>query len=207
MQATHLPPISFDELSEHLRNNGYAVVDGFVPLNDVFDILSDLRNEEEDFHKAGVGQAADYQVIHTLRGDYIKWLDVATAGMATRMYLERIEALRIHLNRRCFLGLQDYEVHFTRYPIGTRYAKHVDAFSNDDNRCLSIVLYLNPSWKPGDGGELHLYPTQMDDAMHVVEPLAGRLVIFESTLEHEVVPARIERHSVTGWMLKEKRFF
>jgi hypothetical protein len=36
----------------------------------------------------------------------------------------------------------------------------------------------------------------------VIAPLGGRLVVFESHLEHEVLPAHRERYSVTAWLYR-----
>lgn len=207
MQANQLPPPSFNEISLGLQSQGYALVDGFVSMQDVVHILAELRSEEDEFHKAGVGKDNDYQVLHTLRGDYIKWLEYNAAQPVTRRYLELLNDLRTYLNRICYLGLQDHEVHFTKYPVGTRYAKHVDAFSNDDNRRISVVLYLKPSLNQGNGGEICIYPNSKNPNFVSISPLAGRLVVFESVLEHEVLPANIMRYSITGWLLNEKRFF
>ncbi|MBS0393650.1 MAG: 2OG-Fe(II) oxygenase, partial [Proteobacteria bacterium] len=64
-------------------------------------------------------------------------------------------------------------------------------------RVVSVVLYLNPGWQSGDGGELVL---AADDGEHVVEPRGGTLLAFLSErFEHEVRPARRERRSLTGW--------
>ncbi|MCC5918980.1 MAG: 2OG-Fe(II) oxygenase [Cryomorphaceae bacterium] len=208
MQVFQLPPSrSFDALFLGLSENGFAILDDFIDAATVLNLLHELREAENEFQKAGVGKNEDYQILHTQRGDYIKWLESGEASPHTNQYLLALDELRLLLNRHCFLGLQDFEVHFTKYPIGTRYVRHVDAFSNDDNRRISIVLYLNPGWHPKAGGELILYPDRGKQGEVTVAPLAGRLAVFESTISHEVLPAKIERHSITGWMLKEKRFF
>lgn len=207
MFAERIPPTpTFELLAEGLTKKGFATADHVLSLQDVLVILEEMRAQEHAFKKSGIGQANDYTVLHTRRGDYIKWLSMETAPEVTKMYLQFVHQLRLFLNRYCFLGLQDLEAHFTKYPVGTRYVRHVDAFSKDDNRRISIVLYINPSWTNGDGGELLLYP-KSEGTPEKISPIAGRLVIFESTIEHEVLPSKIERHSITGWLLHEKRFF
>lgn len=45
----------------------------------------------------------------------------------------------------------------TCYPGGgAKYIKHVDN-PDDNGRRLTLILYLNPAWTAGDGGELRLY--------------------------------------------------
>jgi hypothetical protein len=43
-----------------------------------------------------------------------------------------------------------------------------------------VLLYLS-EWRPGDGGELELWPEDMASAPTVIEPHAGRMVIFETS--------------------------
>lgn len=206
MGAISLPPgNSGADWLNKFEKDGFAVIDAFTDFSTSLLLLEELRNEEEKFHKAGVGKDQDYQILHTLRGDYIHWLNLDENRPATNSYIHRLHEMRTEINRNFYLGLQDLEIHFTKYPVGTRYARHVDAFSNDDNRRVSVVLYLNPSWYPGAGGSLMIYPPEKEAVE--IDPKAGRLVVFESTLEHEVIPATIERHSITGWMLRERRFF
>ena len=67
-----------------------------------------------------------------------------------------------------------------------------------DVRAISTALYLNDGWHADDGGQLRLYTG--GGASVDVLPQGGRLVAFQSDrFEHEVLPARRERMSFTGW--------
>ena len=200
---------TLDRLIQEFYDSGYSVADQFLPADTCAGILTELQAEQAEgtFHKAGVGKDESHQVIHTLRGDYIKWLEPNDRQPHTLTYLRQLDHLRQALNRRCFLGLQDYEVHMTQYPPHTRYYRHVDAFHSDDNRRVSIVLYLNFDWRPEYDGRLRLYPESNEGSPVEVLPKVGRLVLFESVLEHEVLPATQRRYSITGWMLRDKRLF
>jgi len=199
----------YSRLIQDFYDKGYGVADSFLPADSCAGILAELQAEQADgaFHKAGVGKDASHQVIHTLRGDYIKWLEPDAQQPHTLSYLRELDHLRLALNRRCFLGLQDYEVHMTQYPPNTCYHRHVDAFYSDDNRRVSIVLYLNFDWRPEHDGRLLLYPENNKGGSVEILPKVGRLALFESILEHEVLPATQRRYSITGWMLRDKRLF
>ena len=69
-----------------------------------------------------------------------------------------MEGLRQQLNRELFLGLDEYESHFALYAPGAFYRTHLDRFRDDDQRTVSVVIYLNDSWLPGQGGALRLHP-------------------------------------------------
>jgi len=200
---------TLDRLIQEFYDSGYSVADQFLPADTCAGILTELQAEQAEgtFHKAGVGKDESHQVIHTLRGDYIKWLEPNERQPHTLAYLRQLNHLRQALNRRCFLGLQDYEVHMTQYPPHTRYHRHVDAFRSDENRRVSIVLYLNFDWRPEHDGRLLLYPENNKGGSVEILPKVGRLVLFESVLEHEVLPATQRRYSITGWMLRDKRLF
>jgi SM-20-related protein len=162
------------------------------------------RLEDDEFHKAGVGSGTDYQKIHSLRGDYIRWIEPEQALPPTQVFLSRITEVMQTLNRVCFLGLKDFETHFTYYPAGSRYARHLDQFKTEDHRRISFVCYLNTEWRPGNGGELRFFIPQDDGTESVLDvaPIAGRLVCFRADImEHEVLTAYKTRYSLTGWML------
>ncbi|MEG0248677.1 MAG: 2OG-Fe(II) oxygenase, partial [Pseudomonas sp.] len=87
---------------------------------------------------------------------------------------------------------------FALYPPGAFYRKHLDRFRDDDRRAVSAVIYLNPDWSADDGGELRM--SLRDGVEHDVRPIGGSLVVFLSAdIPHEVLPARRDRLSVTGW--------
>src|SRR5690606_18682797 len=103
-----------------------------------------------------------------------------------------------YLNRTCFTGIRSYEFHYAVYPKGSFYKRHLDQFSNDPGRKFTMIFYLNENWLPEDGGQLVIF---LNGRELEVQPLAGRLVFFESSvIEHEVRPANRERMSVTGWL-------
>src|SRR5690606_19417075 len=106
-------------------------------------------------------------------------------------------------NQSLFLSLKDYEVHMTVYPPGAFYKRHLDQFSREDHRKLSVICYLNHDWLPDYGGQLRMWLS--DKAIDVL-PVSGRLVCFRSDLiEHEVLPATLPRLSITGWILDHLR--
>lgn len=110
-----------------------------------------------------------------------------------------MEEWRLRFNRELFLNLASSEFHFAVYPEGSFYRRHLDQFKERANRILTFIVYLNPNWKPGDGGELRIY---RDDNQLDIEPIYGRMVLFKSAvLEHEVLPTQIKRRSLTGWFL------
>lgn len=188
----------FEKAANDLRDTGYAIIDGFLSVLEVQEILEQLSKNVEngDFKKAGIGKGDDYLKDKTIRGDHIRWIEETEDIPTNRTFLPRIKALQQFLNRFCFLGLVEYEYHQTFYPVGTHYERHTDTFQNDESRVISSVCYLNLSWEPADGGELLIFPEAGDPVR--LAPRAGRLALFESHLEHQVLTCHAQRYSLTG---------
>ncbi|MDT8408889.1 MAG: 2OG-Fe(II) oxygenase [Wenzhouxiangellaceae bacterium] len=155
--------------------------------------------ESDLLRRAGIGRENDYQLDRNTRADRIFWLDRSRPLHAD--FLAEAEKLRLALNRRLFLALFEFEAHLALYPPGAFYRRHYDSFRGSSNRMISLVLYLNQHWRPGDGGELVLYSDdQRAEPMARIEPRAGTVVLFLSEeIPHEVLPTGVERASVSGW--------
>ncbi|UTW10506.1 2OG-Fe(II) oxygenase [Marinobacterium rhizophilum] len=202
MNAIVLPDstLLFDRIADDLATTGYCIYPRALPasLTDrMYQYLQEL--EQEEFRRAGIGRDQEHQLNRQVRGDQIRWLSRACPEEAA--YLAWMEALRTGINRRLMMGLFDYECHFSRYPQGAFYRRHLDAFQGRTNRVLSTVCYLNPDWQAGSGGELLIYADeQARTPIERVEPCYGTLVVFLSDrFPHEVLPARRQRLSLAGW--------
>ncbi|HMU67130.1 MAG TPA: 2OG-Fe(II) oxygenase, partial [Cellvibrionaceae bacterium] len=157
----------------------------------------------QNYRPAQIGRSQSARLEQSVRSDKILWLD-NLENPAVNEYLQAMEAIRQEVNRRCFLGLFDYECHFARFEAGDFYKTHLDAFADEHNprgnRKLSSVFYLNQHWHPVDGGELVIYAPNSGEEIARVLPELGTLVLFWSEeFPHEVLPARRARQSLTGW--------
>lgn len=189
-----------DNILAQLASQSWVIEPDFLPTS----LVAQLAAEVEACYQAGrltpagTGQGTAREVRPEIRGDGIHWLDPDHPTPAQQEYFERMETLRLSINRELQLGLFDLEAHFARYPAGAFYKKHVDVFRTDERRTLSVICYLNENWQAGEGGQLRLYPEngQIVDIL----PAGGTLACFISAgLYHEVLPATRPRLSVTGW--------
>lgn len=195
----------YEKVISDLLQQQYSIVDDFFSKDEV-EALRDsllLKYDEDEFKKSAIGNQFTEQIVKTIRGDFISWLDERELNASENQFFYKIDDFTNYLNRTCFLGIQDREFHYALYPIGTFYKRHLDTFQNDDSRKLSMVCYLNDEdWLPEFGGELAIYK---DDETINIYPLKGRMVVFESQiLEHEVKPVQKERLSITGWLKTRK---
>lgn len=187
------------DIARDLAARGFAVCPDFLPP----DLLRRLRSRSllawraGGFRHAGVGRGDTFRVDPAVRSDRVLWLDPAAVTGAPAHYLERMDRLRLTLNRALLLGLWGFEAHLTVYPPGAFYQRHVDRHRNTEHRVVSAILYLNDGWLPEDGGALRLH---LPDGPLDVLPAANTLAVFVTEgLEHEVLPATRDRLSITGW--------
>lgn len=195
----------YEKIIDDLLNQQFSVVDDFFSETETSNLRDSLlsKYQEDEFKKAAIGNQFNEQIIKSIRGDFISWIDENNANEAEKSFFAILENFVQYMNRTCFLGIQDKEFHYALYPEGTFYKKHLDTFQNDSRRKLSIVCYLNEEdWKEEFGGELVIYKENEEIA---ILPMKGRVVIFESqVLEHEVKPVKKERLSITGWLKTRK---
>jgi SM-20-related protein len=189
-----------DSIAADLADPGWRVVPGFLSDEETGALRAECRQARAagGFHPAGVG-SGQAEIRSEIRGDHVLWIDESQAGPALKAILEKLEALRQAVNQSLYLGLFDVELHFAVYPPGTGYQRHLDRFRDDDRRSLTVILYLNEDWRRDDGGLLRFWPDENAEALEIV-PVGGTLVTFLSDrFWHEVLPARRERLSLTGW--------
>jgi SM-20-related protein len=161
-----------------------------------------LARECAAMHDAKLLLPARTGAAHTasaLRGDSTHWFVTGAMSAPQQAFADRIDALRIALNRELMLGLVDCESHYAVYRPGAGYARHLDRLRGTDARVVSAVFYLNENWQETDGGALRLY---LEDGAHRdIFPRAGTLLLFLSAqFEHEVLPATRDRLSIACWM-------
>ncbi len=186
-------------VSADLRASGISIRDQFASAAEVFALRECARAREArgDFAPARVGAQGAERRRDNIRGDFTCWLSEPLLP-PERLLIRRMEELRLQLNRDAFLGLFELELHYARYPAGAAYSRHVDQPLGSTQRKLSLVLYLNPGWQSTDGGVLRIH--NADGGFVDVEPVAGRLLCFLTPgREHEVLQARRERLSISGW--------
>ena len=204
MNVLELPAENFlltelDAIADALITDGYAIIGAALSAALASALMTEAHTlEPAVFADAGTGRDQAHQINQRIRKDRILWLMGKTA--CVREYLDIMEKLRIGINQRLFMGLFDYECHYACYEPGAYYRKHLDAFEGRRNRVLSTVLYLNPDWQAGDGGELMMYAPDETNLLQVVKPVHNTMIMFLSErFPHEVLPTRTNRYSLTGW--------
>ncbi len=192
-----------ETIINHLSDQGYAVIENFLPGQEIKALSHHAKSLQKngEMHKAATGLSKQNTNNSILRGDFIHWIEASQACKIEQIYLDSMSSLQQAINQSFFLGLFELESHFAIYPPGAGYQKHFDRFIGRNERKVSCILYLNEDWTKDYGGALRMYLDQKDENNYIdITPQAGTLVVFLSEeFLHEVLPAKRERISLTGW--------
>lgn len=92
---------------------------------------------------------------------------------------------------------------------GSAYDKHYDNSGMDDTRKVTVLYYLNPSWRTENGGLFRIYNPEGSPRGEFtdVEPMGDRMLVFWSdVLVHSVQPSFAQkgaydhRYALTIWL-------
>lgn len=191
-------PSDFQVMADALATDGWCVSTGLLEPAQ----MRALAAECAAMHDAKLllpARTGATRSASPMRGDSTHWFAAGAMSAAQQMFADRMDALRVALNRELMLSMADCESHYAVYRPGAGYARHLDQVRGSDARVISAVYYLNEGWREADGGALRLY---LDDGTaRDVYPHAGKLLLFVSArFEHEVLPATRDRMSVASWL-------
>ena len=198
-ENTALKEQLIDNIAEALAERGFIHLQHLLPQWLVLQLMHEAKRLAAfEFKPAGIGRNNSQQLNTQVRTDSTLWL--SNNSVIQQAYLDWMEQLRMGLNRRLFMGLFDFECHFSHYSTGDFYQRHLDAFKGRSNRILSSVFYLNPHWSENDGGELLLYADEQPSPLLIVPPRFNSGILFLSDVfPHEVLASRCDRFSIAGW--------
>jgi SM-20-related protein len=191
------------DLLDAFEKDGFYEWRNFLDTADAMAVRTELLETEQSngFKQAAIGKQGETMVNSGQRSDTIHWIAADSAAPHTAQVLEKLSEIITVLNRNFYLGIRDFECHYTHYPPGSFYKRHVDRHRSGSSRIVSFVLYLNADWQHDDGGELVIYEGSSEAAD--IRPQLGTLAIFLSEKEHEVRITARDRMSITGWFLTE----
>ena len=179
-------------------------------MEDVLDAEA-ARAAHQEAESCGAQLKPTLQALTGTRSDRVGWFgptDLAANGCPTLARLARLQrgvAAAINSDGRWRETLTvPASSMLSCYGAGGRYRKHTDNSRGADGVCgnaraLTCICYLNPDWAAEDGGALRIYDESGGDTVEIT-PAAGRVVVFDSFLEHEVLEARRDRYALTFWI-------
>lgn len=193
---------SFDELINGYINEKVGICPNFLSqsLTEQLRKRLELLHMQDELAPAGIGRGISKVYDMQIRSDKIYWIDKTSADPFELEFVNIVEEFIAYLNRTCYTGINDYELHYALYEPGSFYKRHLDQFKNNPGRKFTFITYLNEGWQEEHSGHLAVYPDGNDNALLIL-PTGGKCAFFKSDeLEHDVRPATRPRMSIAGWL-------
>ncbi|MEO5668895.1 MAG: 2OG-Fe(II) oxygenase [Bdellovibrionota bacterium] len=187
------------DIADQLGKTNLCVCPDFLNHRTLREIQLDFESLKKTgiFKPAGTGQGIDHKVRDHIRRDTVHWIEPDARHPVQSLLWTKLEDLKTAFNRSLYLGISSIEGHYASFPKGGFYKRHLDCFQRNDDRVVSVIIYLNRDWKSSDGGRLRVYD---QESYTDVDPVGGTLVCFMSReTEHEVMPSSVDRLSFAGW--------
>ncbi|MFZ3230335.1 MAG: 2OG-Fe(II) oxygenase [Pseudobdellovibrio sp.] len=184
---------------ELIDSKGWALIE--LPLDFCQKLLIGAQNRfhANEFTPAGITQSEfiPLEAAIAIRSDLTCWLNLEKLTEDENSLVHFLNIIKDNLSDFFRIRLTHFECHYAIYQPGQSYKKHTDQTKNNNHRFFSFVIYLNENWQKKDGGTLLGYTNEK--TIFEVLPLLGKMIIFRSDIEHEVIQSHKSRWSLTGW--------
>lgn len=193
-----LPANNLSKYFEELAQNGWVLIEVDLEHSLQLRNSAEKRLRDQQFKAATITDT--HKKSGEIRNDSTLWLDQNSSHISEHELhtLKELDRLRAELRDFFRIGLNEIECHYSIYNPGQFYRRHQDITEQKNKRHFSFVIYLNPDWKTNEGGELIGYTGE--SVLFRVSPDIGRMVLFRSDLEHEVLAPERQRFTLTGWI-------
>jgi len=182
-----------------MRSGQALVVPAYLSGRMLDDARADMATVMSQIAQGG--EVGDFESIQTdlLQPSFREQMPTPVPFSAV---LEQLDELRVALAEATGRSLlEGGGLHLMRYPVGSQFMRHVDedvGLSEPVRNSISFLIYLTPDdWSADDGGSLQIFESDTQTPRQVL-PRGGTLVLYDSTLEHEVLPTQRERHLISG---------
>ena len=161
----------------------HAVIDNFFPEQFASLLLNNFPNINSDFYE----KTNDADIEVKLRTKWESEFDIPEGIVSSVRILNSSLILK---SMSSLFGIDKLlpDPYFTGGGLNVTVSGglldvHIDGNYHDAtglNRRINAIVYLNPGWKEGWGGEFGLYDSTGDNLIKKVAPLYNRLVIFDT---------------------------
>ena len=185
------------DLTSFYSKNFYWTTPHFIDEEVLQNLLkyAEEKDQEGLFKPATIGKGKLKKRITDIRSDSIFWIDDFSTPQG-KVIFHIFDGLSEIIRKEFYQPVKRFECHFAKYEPGCFYKLHKDRHKEKPGRLVTCVLYLKGDL--GQSGELILYDENLKPIR--IQPEPGRIVLFDSSLEHEVLVTQSNRWSLTGWL-------
>ena len=147
-----------EEILQKLEDSGIYIAENFFAATFIDSIrkFAEQHQLADDFNDSLNGKKQNEVANYEIRSDKIFWIE-SFDGPALALG-QWLDSLASELKNYFRIPIDQIESHFSIYPPGSHYARHIDNGKShgqrDHSRFFTFIIYLNPNWSAHDGGEL-----------------------------------------------------
>ncbi len=182
-----------NNMPRHLSEHGYFNLSNLFNINFLEQIISSYDSLSANFKPAKISKGNNKSINKEVRNDSNLWLTNSEQSFQPIWHLQNL--ISQTLKKELFLPIKRYETQLSLYSPNQFYKRHADKHSKMPARLISQVFYLS-DWSHKNQGELIIYKIKNNIK---IAPIKNSLIIFLSELEHEVLPTKQIRKSITTW--------
>lgn len=201
--------------ASRVRVHGFSWQDGMISPSIARQLLQAAEQLSPDtLRPAGVGAAATRRRDPNVRGDSVAWIPLQRETSADPiaslpcwpeincLLANVVRSFNEHVSMHGVRLKLPEKVMLAHYSQGGKYVRHSDVSPLVPHRRVTVIIYLNETWREHHGGELRLHGVSLQQPLDIL-PLSGRLVLFRSEMEHEVMVTHRPRWALTAWLSLE----
>ncbi|NRB10036.1 MAG: 2OG-Fe(II) oxygenase [Rickettsiaceae bacterium] len=175
--------VANEDREYHTTPYKHLVIDNFLPKVMAQNCLNDFPNPK----KSNWDEANDTDIEIKLRSNWQSEFDIPE-GIVDTVRLMNSAPFLLALSKIFGIKKIISDQYFTGGGLnitmpGGLLDVHVDGNYHDAtglNRRINAILYLNPSWQEGWGGEFGIYDNKGENCVKKIAPLYNRLVVFDT---------------------------
>lgn len=184
-------------LAEALDEHGACLLRGFPSASGTVALRDALRRLQatDALRPAEVGHGRSQYLRIAIRGDETRWMD-ADSGAAATAFICALRSLRVAMNRRLFLGLEEEEAHFACYPAAPPIIAIATSSRTAIRACCRWSAISTRTGCPSMAARCACTCRKRPSTYRPLREPAW----FLSGIEHQALPATRERLSVAVWL-------
>ena len=96
MSNITLNPI-YEKIIDDLLNQKYSISDFFFSPEETKQLRESIIQQDKDFHQAAIGNSQNEQIVKSVRGDKIRWIDESKKSKTEEIFFEKIYDFILYL--------------------------------------------------------------------------------------------------------------
>ena len=108
MDELTLNPV-YEQIIDDILNQKYSISNQFFTAEETKALreYAIAQNTQVDFHEAAIGNQTNEQIVKSIRGDKIRWIDENNQNEVEQIFFNKVNDFIQYLNRTCYMGIEE----------------------------------------------------------------------------------------------------